>query len=121
MDADSLTKLGGAGVLGGYGLKLLWNWLSRERQEYSLYKTELAAHEQTKKELDDERKLRKETEMELHEVRSFHDTQREEWDRQRDEDRKLRNELKDQVYGLRDEVNKLTATLKANGFSVEPT
>lgn len=118
MDTDSWVKLGGTGVLGTYGIKVLVNWLSRERQEYSLYQTELKAHEQTKGELEHERKLRKDAEMELQEVRRFHDEQRDEWDRQRDEDRALREALKDQVFNLRTDVNRLSDTLKANGIKL---
>lgn len=108
MDADNITKLGGTGVLSAIGVRFLWNWLSREKQEFSLYKTELAAHEQTKKELESERKLRKDTEMALQEFREYHDKQQEEWDRQRDEDRKSREELKDQVFALKTEVKTLS-------------
>lgn len=116
MDADTVTKIGGTGVIGSIALKLLWNWLSRERQDFSLYKNELAAHEQTKKELELERKLRKEAEMELHEVRKMHGAQQVEWDRQRDEDRALREDLKNKVFDLTNEVKKLQVVLKSNGI-----
>jgi hypothetical protein len=120
VDADSWKTLGGGGVIGALAVKLLWNWLSRERQEYSLYKNELAAHEQTKKELAAERLLRKDAEMSLDELRGHYDQQRVDFYRRMDEDRSSRESLKDEVFKLKTEVNRLTATLKANGIHHGP-
>lgn len=117
MDADSWKTLGGGSVIGVFGLKLLWNWLSRERQEFSLYKNELAAHEQTKKELIAERSLRKETEMALDELRGHYDRQRADFYKRMDEDRLIREELKNEVFDLKTQVKKLNDTLKANGIN----
>lgn len=107
MDADSITKLGGSGALAVYGLKLVWSWLNREKQESTLYKIEVAAHIKTREELETERKLRKDTEMELRAAREEHESDRRSWLEERDRDRELREELKNEVFELRTEVRGL--------------
>ena len=115
MDADTITKLGGTGILGAYGIKLLWSWLKREKQESTLYQLEVQAHIKTRGELESERKLRKETEMELRAARAEHETDRETWFAERDKDRELREELKNEVFALRTEVRGLRNELANQG------
>lgn len=112
LEVDSLLKLSGTGVVGAYGIRLLWQWLSREKQDSSLYKYELSAHEQTKKELAEERKLRKDAEMELRQAREAHDNDRNTWFEERDKDRELRESLRDEIFGLRAEVKSLKRTVE---------
>jgi hypothetical protein len=116
LDVDGLVKLGGGSVLGTYGLKLLWSWFSREKQDSSLYKNEVAAHELTKKELADERQLRKDAEMELRATREAHDKDRDAWFTERDKDRELREQLKDEIFNLRSEVKKLEVAMQSQGY-----
>lgn len=117
MDVDGLVKLSGGGIFGAYGLKLLWSWFSREKQDSSLYKNEVAAHTVTKKELADERILRRAVEMELREAREAHDKDRESWFEERDKDRELREQLKDEVFQLRTEIKSLKISLTSQGYS----
>lgn len=117
MDVDSLTKLGGGGILGGFGVRLLWKWIAKERQEFSLYKTEVAAHAHTKQELDSERKLRKAIEMELHETRKTHEEDRKAWLAERDADRVEREDLKNRVFDLGTEVRQLRVALQERGLT----
>lgn len=117
MDVDGLAKLGGGGVLGAYGLKLLWSWFSREKQDASLYKYEVSAHEETKKELAAERTLRKVAEMELRDAREAFDKDRDSWFDERDKDRELREQLKDEVFLLRTQVRQLEATMQSKGYA----
>lgn len=113
---DGLFKLGGTGVVGGYAVRLIWNWLGREHQEQSLYAFEFKAHEATKKELSTERQLRKDAEMELRRTREAHDHDRETWFEERDKDRQARDILKDEVYTLRGEVKMLRRTMAEKGL-----
>lgn len=108
MDFDGLVKLGTGGGMGAYGIRLIYKWFTRERQENSLYKYECEAHQSTKTELSTERQLRKEVEMELRLARETHENDRESWLNERDKDRILREQLKDEVYQLRTEVRDLT-------------
>lgn len=117
MDVDGIGKLTGTAALGAYGVRLLWQWFSREKQESSLYKYELAAHEQTKKELAAERQLRKDAEMELRQAREAHDHDRESWFEERDKDRQLREALRDEIFNLRTEVKALTKRLGEQGIA----
>lgn len=118
MDVDGLVKLGGGGVLASYGFNLLWKWFTREKQDSSLYKNEVAAHEQTKRDLAAERQLRKDVEMQLLEERSAHDRDREAWYVERDKDRELREKLRDEVFQLRTEIKKLETTINNSGLKL---
>lgn len=97
--------------------RVLYVWVRRERKEDSLYKIELDAHAQTRVELADERKLRRETEIELERLREEHSSDREDWYRMRGEDRKVMESLKDEVFTLRQEVKRLDRTLTNNGIT----
>lgn len=112
MDADSITKLGGSGALAVYGLKLIWSWLKREKQESTLYQLEVQAHIKTRGELESERKLRKDIEMELRAAREEHEVDRRSWLEERDRDRELREQLKNEVFELRTEVRNLRTELQ---------
>lgn len=116
MDVDGIYKLGGGSVFAVYGFRLLWQWFSREKQESSLYKNEVAAHIETRKQLEAERLLRKEVEMQLLEERAAHDRDREAWFDERDKDRELREQLKDEIFQLRTEVKRLKTAITANGI-----
>lgn len=118
MDVDGLTKIGGGSIFAVYGFRLLWQWFSREKQDSSLYKNEVAAHIETRKQLDAERQLRKDVEMQLLEERAAHDRDRDAWFEERDKDRELREQLKDEVFKLRTEVKALRSTMDQNGVKV---
>jgi hypothetical protein len=111
MEVNEFAKIGGSGVIGIYGIKLLLQWFRREHQDSSLYRRELEAHTETRTQLDNERKLRMEVEMLLSEARRSHDKDRDAWIEERDKDRELREELKDEVFKLRTEVKKLQASM----------
>lgn len=117
-DVDGIVKLAGGGVVGTYGLRLLWQWLSREKQDSSLYKNEVAAHIETRKQLDAERKLRLDAEMQLRDERAAHDRDREAWFEERDKDRELREQLKDEIFQLRTEVKRLRTDLDTHGVKL---
>ena len=115
MDVDGLAKLGGGSIFAVYGFRLLWQWFSREKQDSSLYKNEVTAHIETRRQLDAERQLRKDVEMQLLEERTAHDKDRNAWFQERDKDRELREQLKDEIFKLRTEVKELRTTIDAHG------
>jgi hypothetical protein len=121
LDVDGIAKLIGGGAVGTYGLRLIYSWFNREKQESSLYRNEVSAHDQTKKELAEERILRKAAEMELREARDAHDKDRDAWFDERDKDRELREQLKDEIFQLRTEVKQLRATMQSKGFETNGT
>ena len=119
MDVDGIAKLGGGSIFAVYGFRLLWSWFNREKQDSSLYKNEVAAHIETRKQLDAERQLRKDVEMQLIEERASHDKDRQAWFEERENDRELREQLKNEVYELRREVKALRYTMDQNGIKHE--
>lgn len=118
MDVDGLTKLGFGGIATTFGIRLVWQWLGREKQDNTLYRTEKAAHDQTKSDLAAERQLRKDVEMQLLEERQAHDKDREAWYVERDKDRVLREQLRDEIFQLRTEVKKLENTINNSGMKL---